>query len=1020
MMANANGEISSEKLIDLRVVDLRNELEKRGLDKSGVKAVLLERLEQALKSEGETLEHTEGSKEKADTVPTNATDLGENEVLSEDKFQEESEPTDVLQNKSTADMDEKDAETSGVFSNTNPDTDSLLPGKTSVEDLSENQLLSSDTKPSDMLRNDTSDKDQFVEELPATTLDTNKETDAALQGESDDPLKNTMALPEQSSSSAETNTKEEKSEMSTSTENNTKEEDSKMSLSAENNTKEKRNSEMSSSTENNSKEENSEKSSSSASVKSTTSQKCNEIKGDKVAKTAVSESLPSTPRVKRKAPFALKDTVSMDTSNTQQGEENESLIVHVDDTQNDLDADLVASKDKVRGKTEAKKTDGSKVEERAKGKTEGGQTEKKADEKKDDKDVKSKSSSDSKPKVLKSIKSNNQNSRNLWVSGLASSTRATDLKKLFTTYGKVVGAKVVTNARSPGARCYGFVTMSSSHEATKCIQHLNQTELHGRMISVERARNEPGAQIIKMPETKTAEKKGEKAEVKKDEKKVGDKKEGVKKVDKKEPKKDDKDKRLLNRRDDKYRRISSRRSDKDRKTSSRKDDKKLPCNSSSHHKPSDKTHVTTPNKSTAKPTTSLKPATKEDSEKSAKPASPSSASIKEKASGTPKPKSQGSTTSSAKKDILSFDQIKKERERQRLHQRRRRLKEQERRHLRKLDQARSLQQDFDRKQKEKALKLERVREDLRRERQRLEKELLQTERYKLAQEFLERERVREEQHRAELMRLEEMRRSMKRPYEEELWDEPKRSRMSNSSNPSRFELPFQNESRYREYEHADDERRVECYERRESRTLDGGGHFDERKEREMTRREVSHVRNIRERNERRTDVRSRTDENFNRTPYEFRRDTGLSRERFISSDQGRDSDRRNISAHDRLGRVRSSPVGGPDQRPWGSGGVDRKVDNWSHMQGNVGNSGMNRSNGRWLGDSMNTTGHNATGAFVDNGRPGNNEGMGQNSRPGNMFSSSQSQGGMMMNTHGGGNFGGNNMGGRMQQPCFDA
>ncbi|XP_055077070.1 scaffold attachment factor B1 isoform X2 [Periophthalmus magnuspinnatus] len=82
-------------------------------------------------------------------------------------------------------------------------------------------------------------------------------------------------------------------------------------------------------------------------------------------------------------------------------------------------------------------------------------------------------------------------SRNLWVSGLASSTRATDLKTLFSKYGKVVGAKVVTNAKSPGARCYGFVTMSTTEEATKCISHLHRTELHGRMISVERAKNEP-------------------------------------------------------------------------------------------------------------------------------------------------------------------------------------------------------------------------------------------------------------------------------------------------------------------------------------------------------------------------------------------------------------------------------------------------------------------------------------------------------------------------------------------------
>jgi len=50
----------------------------------------------------------------------------------------------------------------------------------------------------------------------------------------------------------------------------------------------------------------------------------------------------------------------------------------------------------------------------------------------------------------------------------------------------VAGAKVVTNARSPGSRCYGFVTMSTPDEAFKCIQHLHRTELHGRMISVER------------------------------------------------------------------------------------------------------------------------------------------------------------------------------------------------------------------------------------------------------------------------------------------------------------------------------------------------------------------------------------------------------------------------------------------------------------------------------------------------------------------------------------------------------
>ncbi|TRY82215.1 hypothetical protein DNTS_023862 [Danionella cerebrum] len=66
-----------------------------------------------------------------------------------------------------------------------------------------------------------------------------------------------------------------------------------------------------------------------------------------------------------------------------------------------------------------------------------------------------------------------------------------DLKNLFGKYGKVISAKVVTNARSPGAKCYGLVTMSSSVEVARCIAHLNHTELHGQQISVDRVKTDP-------------------------------------------------------------------------------------------------------------------------------------------------------------------------------------------------------------------------------------------------------------------------------------------------------------------------------------------------------------------------------------------------------------------------------------------------------------------------------------------------------------------------------------------------
>ncbi|XP_015269399.1 PREDICTED: scaffold attachment factor B1-like isoform X2 [Gekko japonicus] len=128
--------------------------------------------------------------------------------------------------------------------------------------------------------------------------------------------------------------------------------------------------------------------------------------------------------------------------------------------------------------------------------------------------------------------------RNFWVSGLASTTRATDLKNLFSKYGKVVGAKVVTNARSPGARCYGFVTMSTAEETTKCIAHCHKTELHGKIISVERAKNEP---VAKKPlEKKENEVKSDASAsdrspgTKKSEK--GDQKEDAKKTEEKDEK----------------------------------------------------------------------------------------------------------------------------------------------------------------------------------------------------------------------------------------------------------------------------------------------------------------------------------------------------------------------------------------------------------------------------------------------------------------------------------------------------
>lgn len=91
----------------------------------------------------------------------------------------------------------------------------------------------------------------------------------------------------------------------------------------------------------------------------------------------------------------------------------------------------------------------------------------------------------------------------MWVSGLSGDTRAKDLKQLCSKHGKVIGAKVVTNARTPGSRCYGYVTMASAQDAENCIKNLHRTELHGRMISVEKAKSESESASRRQPSARS-------------------------------------------------------------------------------------------------------------------------------------------------------------------------------------------------------------------------------------------------------------------------------------------------------------------------------------------------------------------------------------------------------------------------------------------------------------------------------------------------------------------------------------
>ncbi|XP_011864413.1 PREDICTED: SAFB-like transcription modulator isoform X2 [Vollenhovia emeryi] len=327
-----------------------------------------------------------------------------------------------------------------------------------------------------------------------------------------------------------------------------------------------------------------------------------------------------------------------------------------------------------------------------------------------------------KDKKTSQVNPTNASSRNLWVSGLSSSTRATDLKQIFSKYGKVIGAKVVTNARTPGARCYGYVTMSSSEDAAKCIQHLHRTELHGRVISVEKAKGDTQQSHVRKRDTVNG------------------------KSEKKEEKEKPKDHDINERKEKEIKKESEEKgADATKKSDEKNDSAELKIKIEMQDKKEDP-----PKESDSRSTKST----------SKKPESERGRREEKRIRTWDKDHRSHSRSRSRERrkrdDVLTFAKIREERERQRLRERERILREEERRRREDMER----QREIERRHREEAARLEREREKLRRERERIEQERadllrLERERQKLEREKLERERL---ELKRQQMRLEESRR----------------------------------------------------------------------------------------------------------------------------------------------------------------------------------------------------------------------------------------------------------------------
>jgi RNA recognition motif-containing protein len=77
---------------------------------------------------------------------------------------------------------------------------------------------------------------------------------------------------------------------------------------------------------------------------------------------------------------------------------------------------------------------------------------------------------------------------NMYVSNLSFHTTDENLRTLFSPFGEVTSAKVITDRETGRSRGFGFVEMSSDEDAKKAIAALNNKEVEGRAMSVSVAR----------------------------------------------------------------------------------------------------------------------------------------------------------------------------------------------------------------------------------------------------------------------------------------------------------------------------------------------------------------------------------------------------------------------------------------------------------------------------------------------------------------------------------------------------
>jgi len=78
--------------------------------------------------------------------------------------------------------------------------------------------------------------------------------------------------------------------------------------------------------------------------------------------------------------------------------------------------------------------------------------------------------------------------KKLYVGNLSYQVSSSDLEQLFSQYGSVQSAQVITDRETGRGKGFGFVEMGSESEAAAAINGLNEHEHEGRRLTVNEAK----------------------------------------------------------------------------------------------------------------------------------------------------------------------------------------------------------------------------------------------------------------------------------------------------------------------------------------------------------------------------------------------------------------------------------------------------------------------------------------------------------------------------------------------------